>query len=29
MQNQRYCEKPLFMGLLQVSHTSDCLHRSH
>ena len=29
MQNQRYCEKPLFMGLLQVSHIPHWLLRKY
>jgi hypothetical protein len=27
--NQRYSENPMFIGLLQLSHASHCLHRSH
>jgi len=29
MQNQRYCEKPLFMGLLHVSHIPHCSLRKY
>ena len=27
--NQRYSENPLFIGLLQLSHTAHCLLRKH